>query len=252
MPPQGEQLEFGYFGKLPTFGDFIHQHLPQDFANHWHEWLQRAMAEARESLAEDFLTYYLNCPAWKFLLAPGVCGAQAVAGLTIPSVDKVGRYFNFTLATVLPEGVDVCAYALNNREGFKALEELALDVLEHDLGKADIETRVRDITGVFSMIPAARHRFDFATDHLLVSQDHVRPFADQSGALLSHLLTRELQDFSVWWYGMVGQTRSQLMVCSGMPGAEAFRQFLTLGEPPTAGEDLEETNYVDKILAGEP
>lgn len=251
MTAQGEQLEFGYFGKLPTLGDFIHQHLPQDFANRWHEWLQQTMAGARASLGEDFLTYYLNCPAWKFLLTPGVCGAQAAAGLTIPSVDKVGRYFNFTLATVLPEGVDVCAYALNNRPGFKALEELALDILEQDLGKAGIETGLREITALFSMIPAARHHFEFAEDHLLLSQDHARPFADQSGALLSRLLGRELQGFSIWWYGMEGQTRSQLMACRGMPGADAYRQFLTLGEPPGADEHGEELNYVDKIIAGE-
>ena len=71
-----EQNGFGYFGKLPTLGDFIHQVLPQDFANRWHEWLQQSMASARTALGDEFLRYYLNCPAWKFLMDEGVCGAQ--------------------------------------------------------------------------------------------------------------------------------------------------------------------------------
>lgn len=249
MPKDNGQLEFGYFGKLPSLGDYIHQVLPQDFANHWHVWLQETMAGGRESLGKDFLSYYLNCPAWKFLLSPGVCGAQAAAGITIPSVDKVGRYFNFTLATILPDGIDACAYALNNREGFRALEQLALDALELDFGKPDLEARVREVTQAFSMIPASRHRFEPHDDYLLVSQDHARPFADQAGALLTRLLSRELDDFSAWWYGQEGQTRSQMAVCRGLPSLEAYVHLLTLGDPPEGEE--EDMNHVDRIIAGE-
>jgi len=243
-----KQLEFGYFGKLPTLGDFVQQVLPQDFVNPWHKWVQQSMATARESLGNEFLNYYLNCPAWKFLLNPGVCGQQAVAGLTIPSVDKVGRYFNFTFATILPEDVDVCAYALNNREGFVALEQLALDILEQDPGRSIIETRTREVTTTFSMPPATRNQFEALDDHLMVSQDQAQPFADQSGTLLSHLLMRQLDDFSIWWYGMEGQTRSQLMVCRGMPSQEAYDKLLTIGKPPVVAED--EMNYIDQMIAG--
>jgi type VI secretion system protein ImpM len=242
------QLEFGYFGKLPTLGDFIQLLLPQDFVNPWHEWVQRSMASAKESLGQEFLNYYLNCPAWKFLLSPGVCGLQAVAGLTIPSVDKVGRYFNFTFSTILPEGVDVCVYALNNQAGFIALEELALDILEQDLSRSVIETRTREITATFSMAPTTQHQFETHDDHLMISQDHARPFTDQSGALLSHLLSQELEGYSIWWYGLEGQTRSQLLVCRGMPTQEAYEKLLTKGEPPVIVE--EELNYVDQMIAG--
>ena len=249
MTQAGEQLEFGYFGKLPILGDFIHQLLPQDFANTWHEWLQRSMADARESMGDDFLPYYLNCPAWKFLLTPGVCGAQAVAGLTIPSVDKVGRYFNFTLATMLPEGVDPCAYALNNREGFKALEQVALDILEQDFEKPQLEVKVRELARAFSMVPPARHRIETHDDHLVLSQDFARPFADQSGALLTQLLSRDLGGFSIWWYGLEGQTKSQMMVCKGLPSTEAYLELLSLGQATEPPE--EDRNYVDRIIAGD-
>jgi type VI secretion system protein ImpM len=253
MSSQGIQNELGYFGKLPTLGDFVHQVLPQDFANGWHEWLQQCMAQAREALADDFLTYYLNCPVWKFLMAPGVCGAQAVVGLTIPSVDKVGRYFNFTLATVLPPEADPCAYVLGNRDGLTTLEELALDILEMDYPKEEIELKVRELSLQFNMTSNARQDIESEPGFVRISRDQPLPFADQASNLLTHLLTQNLGDFSIWWYGQEGQIQSQMVVCSGMPTADIYLRLLTLEEPPQADVPAEEKemDYIDKIIAGE-
>jgi type VI secretion system protein ImpM len=249
MSVEGAQNQFGYFGKLPTLGDFVHQLLPQDFANGWHEWLQQSMAAAREALGDDYLTYYLNCPVWKFLVSPGVCGVQAVAGLTIPSVDKVGRYFNFTLATVLPMGTDPCTYALRNQEGLQELENLALDILAEDYAKEEIELKVRDVSFRFNTPSATHHDIETGPEFVRASQDGAFPFADQAGVLLTHLITQNLGNYSIWWYGQAGQTRSQIVVCNGLPSHEIYLHLLTMEEPPEPEE--EELDYVDKIIAGE-
>lgn len=249
MSVEGVQNEFGYFGKLPTLGDFVHQLLPQDFANGWHQWLQQSMAAAREALGDDFLTYYLNCPVWKFLISPGVCGIQAVAGLTIPSVDKVGRYFNFTLATVLPVGTDPCTYALKNREGLMELENLALDILQEDYTGEEIELKVRDLSLRFETPSTTHHDFETGPEFIRISQDGSFPFTDQAGGLLTHLITRSLGEYSIWWYGQSGQTRSQMVVCNGLPSDQIYLRLLTLEEPPEPVE--KELDYVNKIIAGD-
>lgn len=243
------QHEFGYFGKIPTFGDFVHQILPQDFANAFHEWLQQSMAHGRESLGDAFLTYYLNCPAWKFLMAPGVCGAQPVAGVTIPSVDRVGRYFNFTLATVLPMDCDPIAYALFNRIGFEHLEAAALDILEQALGRDELELRVREITPQFQPAGNARRSVIAETGYLRVSLDEPLPLYAQAGALLNDQLVRNLGEFSAWWYGLEGQSTSNLWVCRGLPTVQAYLELLTSQEVPEHGSG--EGNYIDRIIAGE-
>ena len=243
------QNEFGYFGKLPNWGDFIQQLLPQDFANSWHEWLQFSMASARETLGESFLTYYLNCPSWKFLLAPGVCGEQAVVGLTIPSVDRVGRYFNFTLATMLPPNTNPCTYVTQNKSGMAELEELALDILEHDFPKEEMEVRVRDLALKFEPTPVIQHRIDAGIDFIRVSQDQPMPFADMSGELVAFLVNQRLQNYSMWWYGQAGQTASQLLVSQGLPSPEQYLSLLTLDNPPQAETDS--MDYIDQIIAGE-
>jgi len=245
------QNEFGYFGKLPARGDFIQQILPQDFANHWHEWLQQSMASARQDLGNDFLTYYLNCPAWKFLMAPGVCGLQAVAGLTIPSVDKVGRYFNFTLATMLPAECDPCAFVMNNGKGMLALENLALDMLECDFEKEEIDLKVRDLSLHFEMPPTGKSQLETQADEIQITQDAALPFAGQASALLSHLVGQNLGQFSIWWYGQAGQTHSQMIACRGMPAEATYLRLLTMNQPPTVAEQEDEMDYIDKIIAGE-
>jgi type VI secretion system protein ImpM len=245
----GEQMEFGYFGKLPAWGDFIHQLLPQDFTNQWHEWLQQSMADARESLGESFLSYYLNCPAWKFLAGPGVCGEQAVAGLTIPSVDRVGRYFNFTIATVLPPGSDPCSFVMHNPEGMTALENLALDVLEQDYPKEEIEQKLQALSMTFKAGSDSGHRVNSTPGCLQISQNQALPFMDQTGVLISHLLTEKLQNFSMWWYGQAGQVQSQLLVCNGLPSADVYLNLLTLDNPPEPEE--KSMDYIDQIIAGD-
>ena len=249
MSVESVQNEFGYFGKLPTLGDFVHQLLPQDFANGWHAWLQQSMATARESLGDDFLNYYLNCPVWKFLVSPGVCGVQAVAGLTIPSVDKVGRYFNFTLATVLPMGTDPCTYALRNQEGLLELENLALDILAEDYAKEEIELKVRDVSLLFNTPSATHHDIETGPEFIRASLDGTFPFADQVGGLLTHLINQNLGDYSIWWYGQAGQTQSQIVVCNGLPSHEIYLRLLTLEE--ALAPDEKELDYVDKIIAGD-
>jgi len=249
MSIESVQNEFGYFGKIPTLGDFVQQVLPQDFANSFHEWLQISMAGARESLDDQFLTFYLNCPVWKFVIAPGVCGAQAVAGLTIPSVDKVGRYFNFTLATVLQPETNAIAYVVNNSVGFLELENLALDILEMDFSKDEIELKLREISLQFSGSSSSKAQIESAEDHLKLTIDKPLLFADEVGALLNHYLANELNDYSMWWYGHEGQTRSNMIVCDGMPSPDVYLHLLTLENPPEPEE--QEMDYVDQIIAGD-
>jgi type VI secretion system protein ImpM len=53
MSDNGSFSELGFYGKLPTYGDFIQKRLPQDFINPWHEWLQVNMLAVREKEPEN-------------------------------------------------------------------------------------------------------------------------------------------------------------------------------------------------------
>lgn len=84
----------GFFGKLPARGDFVRAGLPREFVARWDRWISGVLPAALEATGDG----WLQAPVWWFYLAPGVCGADLVSGLLLPSIDKVGRRFPLTLA----------------------------------------------------------------------------------------------------------------------------------------------------------
>lgn len=92
----------GWYGKLPGLGDFVQGRLPADFVARWDTWLQEGITDSKAVLRETWLDSYLTAHIWHFVLMPGVLNGQCWAGVWMPSVDKVGRYFPFTLAVPLP------------------------------------------------------------------------------------------------------------------------------------------------------
>ena len=98
------QAPAGWYGKLPILGDFTRRHLPPAFIDPWDDWLQAGIAGSRAALGGAWLDHYLTAHVWHFVLMPGVLGPQAWAGVWSPSVDRVGRYFPFTLAAPLAPG----------------------------------------------------------------------------------------------------------------------------------------------------
>jgi type VI secretion system protein ImpM len=120
----------GLFGKLPARGDFVRSGLPGGFVTPWDAWLQAALAASQAGLGEDWLPAWLEAPVWRFAIAPGLCGPDAVLGTMLPSVDRVGRYFPLTLAALFapdtaPDDWNAVEAWLDGAEaaGFAALEQ---------------------------------------------------------------------------------------------------------------------------------
>jgi type VI secretion system protein ImpM len=126
-------LQFGFYGKLPSQGDFVSRRLPWEFTEAWDAWMAAGLAAARGELGEQWLQHYLNAPVWRFRLLPGVAGPQAWLGLWFASVDRVGRHFPLTVAA--PLGTSPLAAATDGRvlaqpdEQWLALEDQALAAL---------------------------------------------------------------------------------------------------------------------------
>lgn len=88
----------GFWGKLPSRGDFVRWGLPRDFLAPWDAWLGAAVAHARRRLGEAWDAVWDAASPRRFLLAPGVCGPCRVAGVWLPSRDRVRRSYPLTLA----------------------------------------------------------------------------------------------------------------------------------------------------------
>jgi type VI secretion system protein ImpM len=103
--PSPGGVVIGFYGKLPARGDFVRVGLPRDFTDPWDDWLQSVIAGSRTLMGDAWLPAFLEAPVWRFTLPRGMCGAQAVLGLMLPSVDRAGRYFPLTFAALSTDGV---------------------------------------------------------------------------------------------------------------------------------------------------
>ena len=130
----------GWYGKVPSTGDFVSRRVPAPFRDPWDRWLQQAMADSREHLGEHWRDVYLTMPPWRFVLAPGLVNANAWAGVLLPSADAVGRYFPLTVAAPLPpSGLDLAATLFGAAPWFDEIEALALSALSPDADREAID-----------------------------------------------------------------------------------------------------------------
>ena len=127
----------GYFGKVASHGDFVSRRLPVDFVSQWDLWLQTGLQYSRELLCERWLETYLNSPIWHFSLGAEVCGRAAMAGVLMPSVDRVGRYFPLTLAASLHQYEEAQG---QQSAWFETLENLALGSLSPGFALATLDS----------------------------------------------------------------------------------------------------------------
>src|SRR5262245_29214774 len=120
----------GWYGKIPGTGDFIARRVPALFREPWDRWLQGAIEGSQQRLGARWRDAFLSMPAWRFVLGPGVIGGDAWAGLMVPSVDSVGRYFPLTVACALPSAsLDAVATLLGAQDWFDQIEVIALQAI---------------------------------------------------------------------------------------------------------------------------
>ena len=244
--------ELGFYGKLPTYGDFIQKRLPQDFINPWHEWLQSGMLAVREHEPENWLTYYLNCPAWCFVLGAGICGSQPVAGVTIPSVDKVGRYFNFTMASILPEETEPTSFASSHYQWVLDIKDLALEILDEELDQQSIEEAITSNSLELSYSRGPRAIFENEADQLRVVYPEDTLIKEQLPGLLHHMILRDQNIYGLWWHKGSSQVSAQTVVCANMPSTTSYLGLMMdedLVEQTQSPANEQEVDYIDDLLS---
>ncbi len=141
----------GWYGKLPTLGDFASRRLPADFIEPWDDWLSRGIAAWREAAPDTWLDAYLAAPSWRFVLMPGAlparCGRTAWAGVLVPSIDRVGRHYPLTLAQPLDRLPTDLAETERLLRWLQRLDDIAVDALHDDQRIDELESALGLVGG---------------------------------------------------------------------------------------------------------
>lgn len=181
----------GYFGKIPSHGDFVSRGLPPALVEAWDRWLQACMLESQRQLGEQWLTLYLTSPVWRFAISPGILGPEGLGGVMMPSVDRVGRYFPLMLAaTGSPPLLD---WFQKRAEWYDAIEELARASL-------DTEFRLEQFDGL--------------------AEPGVHKDVDQQ------VIAAAMQGRSLWWTEGSPSVEASVLSCANMPVSQEFAAML--------------------------
>ncbi|MEN0106977.1 MAG: type VI secretion system-associated protein TagF [Pseudomonas sp.] len=213
----------GFYGKLAGRGDFVSRGLPQSFIEPWDAWLAAGMAASQAELGAGWLDAYLVSPLWRYAIAPGLLGQDAVIGVVMPSIDRVGRYFPLTIAQLLPADVDL-AGVLGGEEGwFERSEALLLSTLEPE---ADVEAFEQAVQQLATPPHWPRSALTTLGGGLQASTA-ATPSARM--ALLAQLAT---EGASFWWGKGSAAIGAGILRCAGLPASHAFGRLLVGDNSP--------------------
>jgi type VI secretion system protein ImpM len=209
----------GAFGKMPALGDFFRLRADPAFVSVWDTWLQEAMLAGRRTLGPRWDDCYLTSPVWRFCLPKDLAGPTAIAGVLMPSIDRVGRQFPLTLMAGLPIGHAGDAFrGLFAQAAFlDALEALALDCLDDSMTRDDLDARLSRIMP--DEVPASGILSRSATGGMMMT-------GGAANLLAADLATAALRPghVAVWSSSVDGTAR--FMTTAGLPnGPEAVALF---------------------------
>ncbi|HEY4264847.1 MAG TPA: type VI secretion system-associated protein TagF [Micropepsaceae bacterium] len=136
-------MRAGCFGKIPQRGDFVSSNLPRQFIDAWDEFLREFLFASRAAIGDLWLESYLHGPIWRFIFEPAHLVPSAAAGILMPSVDRVGRYFPFTVAVMTPS----VPQGGTDDPWFKRAEEFALETLDDAFDPQTLSQRLEALGG---------------------------------------------------------------------------------------------------------
>ena len=229
-------IEVGFYGKLPSHGDFLRRRVSDHFVGVWDGWLQECLAASRAELGDRWLDVYLTSPAWRFACAEGVCGPTPVFGVMVPSVDRVGRYFPLTLVAELPLSPSPLVGSVMRAEPFfSAAERLLIETLESDYVDFDrFDAEMMQLAERLDVVHASPGVVLEAAGAVLQgpadlwqipigSPIELRSAFDQ---ILTQHLSVMYDSIVLWWTDGSARVQPSCLLGSGLPHPDAFASML--------------------------
>lgn len=222
--------ELGFYGKLPSRGDFVSRALPRRFIDPWDRWLQRVMEEADPHLwphAEDFERPIAGC---RFALMAGVCGPEALTGLLVPSFDRVGRHFPLTVAVALPTVPALAALPAALGAWFSALDGLVAACMTEQMDFDDFQEELADFdTPALPPGQPAHGPGEGIAANVPAGQPVAAGFAPLLDSLL---LDGRASPYSLWWSHPTEHDAGRVLLAQGLPAPARVAEILTWQSPP--------------------
>jgi type VI secretion system protein ImpM len=128
-----EELAIGWFGKLPSSGDFVFRRLPRSLLDGLDDWMRHGLADLRGTMPNDWKETFASAPVWNCAVPACVAGGNTLIGVLAPSHDRVGREFPLCAGVVVPQGISPMPLLAEAHGWLAALGRIVLDAREHQV-----------------------------------------------------------------------------------------------------------------------
>ena len=227
----------GFYGKLPSIGDFVSRRLPSDFIRPWDQWLQETLYLSKKELGPRFNECYQSGPIRRFVLGPDCCGGYNAAGILTPSWDRVGRSYPLMIAVI----ADIPLLHLMVEAGswFSQLETLVALLLQRKLDLKKFDDRLQQLKLPLTCFKGKAHRYENivypANDPLFfqVGLSALHQIPEALGHLTAHLLKGRLSSYSMWVGKSIQNNNIAVTVFKNLPPPDRFIRFLVRPADPS-------------------
>lgn len=97
-PASSDNDGIGFFGKVPSHGDFVSTGLGRHTETELVNWLQSGLQESEQTLGTQWQELFHAAPPWRFVIERSLWGHATMVGILLPSKDRVGRSFPLVIA----------------------------------------------------------------------------------------------------------------------------------------------------------
>jgi type VI secretion system protein ImpM len=202
----------GFFGKVPSHGDFVASGVSATFREALDLWLQAGLEMGRETLGPEWKRQFETMPIWRFVVPHGLWGPATHVGVLLPNADRVGRRFPLVVAAQLSDYREDPRQLCFDNTWFTAAEALAETSLTHEFDLAGFPAAIK------------RLRLPYARD----AEDDGRE--QGSASRFAHA--------TLWWTISPETRKAHGFSTEGAPTPADFLKLLEIGRP--AAVDLPE------------
>ena len=96
-----ESDRIGFFGKVPSHGDFISDGLERELISTFDDWMRSGLHACADMFAGRWPAIFSSSPPIRFIVERGIWGNCAYVGVLLPSTDRVGRKYPLAIIAQL-------------------------------------------------------------------------------------------------------------------------------------------------------
>ena len=223
-------MKIGFFGKLPGYGDFVQRNVCPEFVKYWDNWLLKSLSSSHEQLGDLWRSKYFNGPIWRFVISQNGLSQTPVAGFMMPSVDKAGRCYPFTVVCQAGAAVNPFIFARKIDPIHEAGEDFALSLLENK--RPDLDEITSVLNEIYQSLQESTCQsadikpLSSVMELASVTEIDALDFSVANESFLQMLMQKQHVNMSIWSMGNTVGVNPQIRYFSGMPPTDNYYSFL--------------------------